>query len=64
MLSYEFLDILACPACKGTLAKPEDGNSFLCIPCNLKYPVINGIPVMLVNEAIKIQDQESRDKVC
>ena len=54
MLSNEFLAILACPVCKGKLAQPQDGNSLLCVPCNLKYPVRDGIPVMLVNEAEQI----------
>jgi uncharacterized protein YbaR (Trm112 family) len=64
MISREYLSILACPACKGELVQTDTGNSLLCLPCGLKYPVREGIPVMLVNEAIKIQGQESRDKVC
>ena len=51
----ELLRILVCPKCKGQLnvrrnADGEEG--FLdCTSCQLAYPVEDGIPVMLVEEA-------------
>ena len=50
------LDILACPKCKGDLDytdKPE-AESLSCARCKLRYRVEDGIPVMLVDEAEKI----------
>ncbi len=51
----ELLRILVCPKCKGELGvrTGEDGaEAFLdCAACGLAYPVEDGIPVMLIEEA-------------
>ncbi len=51
----KLLDILACPQCKGdlSLTPPKDG--LICKACLLKYPIREGIPVMLADEAEKIK---------
>ncbi len=51
----KLLDILVCPQCKGKLAQVEGGRGLLCNTCLLKYPVKEGIPVMLVEEAIDMR---------
>ena len=48
-MKKELLDILACPACKAQV-KFED-TMIVCTACGLRYPVKDGIPVMLVEEA-------------
>jgi len=53
-LSPELVSILVCPQCKGTLDLEPDESAFTCSACNLRYPVREGIPVMLVDEAEKI----------
>ncbi len=53
-LSKDVLDILACPKCKGRVALLEDESVLVCAVCGLKYPVRDGIPVMLLDEAEKI----------
>ncbi len=53
MLPKELLKILACPACKGGLTQLEDESRLFCSPCGLKFPVRDGIPVMLLDEAEK-----------
>ncbi|WP_243374027.1 Trm112 family protein [Geotalea sp. SG265] len=53
-LSQDLLAILACPACKGVLAVTDDGSGLVCEACRLRYPVRDGIPVMLVDEAEKL----------
>jgi uncharacterized protein YbaR (Trm112 family) len=50
-LSKEFIDILACPRCKGEVELLPDGAGLLCSPCRLKYPIRDDIPVMLIDEA-------------
>ena len=51
----ELLRILVCPKCKGELEVRRGGDgaeAFLdCASCRLGYPVDDGIPVMLVEEA-------------
>ena len=49
MLNKELLDILACPACKGEVIPEQD--RIVCKRCKRRYPVRDGIPVMLVDEA-------------
>jgi uncharacterized protein YbaR (Trm112 family) len=51
------LEILVCPACHGALAaEPDTGDprTLRCTStgCGLVYPVRDGIPVMLVDEAV------------
>jgi uncharacterized protein YbaR (Trm112 family) len=54
MLSHDLIDILACPACKGPLTQDENEPGLLCRPCGLRFPVRDGIPVMLTDEAESI----------
>ena len=53
MIDKELLEVLACPACKSPVREAED--RILCAnpSCGLRYPVREGIPVMLVEEAEK-----------
>ena len=53
-LSQELLDILACPKCKGELSLLADDAGLLCESCRLRFPIRDGIPVMLVDEAEEI----------
>lgn len=50
-LEARLLELLVCPQCKGAVALVESGGALLCDRCKLKYPVRNGIPVMMVSEA-------------
>ena len=49
MIDPELLKILACPACKGEVELKEA--KIVCKRCGKKYPVRDGIPIMLVEEA-------------
>ena len=57
MIDKELLEILVCPKCK-TKVKLE-GERILCTnpQCGLRYPIRDGIPVMLIDEAEKPQGQ-------
>jgi uncharacterized protein YbaR (Trm112 family) len=53
----ELLEILVCPQCKGTLALRSEANAHQaleCSACALAYPIEEGIPVMLVEEALPL----------
>lgn len=54
-LSPELISILVCPQCKGKLDLDPAETGFTCAACKLRYPVKDGIPVMLVDEAEKIE---------
>ena len=49
MIDQELLKVLACPACRGEVECREE--SIVCTQCGLKFPVKDGIPVMLLDEA-------------
>lgn len=53
-ISKDLLDILACPKCKGELVLTEKEDGLICNRCKLLYPIRDGIPVMLIDEAIPI----------
>lgn len=63
----KLLEVLVCPACKGPLAAqragvdaPGEGSApgpllaLDCPRCRLRYPVVDDIPVMLVDQATRI----------
>ena len=57
MLPKELLDILICPACRSQgrgehkLALDEQRQVFKCAACRRVYPIKDGIPILLVDEA-------------
>ena len=50
-VSPQLLAILVCPKCKKDLEYREAESALLCHRCKLRYPVRDGIPVMLIDEA-------------
>jgi uncharacterized protein YbaR (Trm112 family) len=55
MIDTKLLEILACPACRGDLEYDIKNEKLICTDCGLKYPVKDGIPIMLIEEAEKSQ---------
>lgn len=47
----DMMDILACPKCKGDVKFNKDENKIVCHDCRLKFPVDDGIPNMLLEDA-------------
>lgn len=52
-LDPRLLEILCCPACQGDLLEQPEG--LLCQGCGLRYPIEDGMPVMLVDRAERVQ---------
>jgi uncharacterized protein YbaR (Trm112 family) len=53
-LTPELLSILACPVCKGPLTAAEgEAGGLLCARCDLRYPVRDGIAILLADEAAR-----------
>lgn len=55
-IKKELLDILACPKCKGDIRLSKDEKNIVCETCNLIYDIREDIPVMLIDEAKKVED--------
>ncbi len=51
MLNKELLEILVCPSCRKPVK--EGGKKLVCQGCGRSYPVRDGIPIMLIDEAQK-----------
>ncbi len=49
MLDPELLELLACPVCRTPVRLDQD--RLVCTRCGRRYPIRDGIPVMLVEEA-------------
>lgn len=57
-MDAKLLEILVCPVCKGPLVYKKPAQELSCRPCRLAYPVKDGIPVMLEDEARKLPADE------
>lgn len=51
MVSRELIDLLVCPICKTAVKLTADEKGLKCETCGRVYPVRDGIPIMLVDEA-------------
>lgn len=60
-MDARLLEILVCPLCKGPLVYLKAAGELICKADRLAYPVKDGIPVMLEEEARKLPaDEEVR----
>lgn len=63
MISKDLLEILRCPACvqeKEGLLKLHKDSWLVCQDCSRKYPIVEDIPVMLIDEGDKwVQTKEA-----
>lgn len=53
-MTERLTDILACPVCKGPLHWQRDPPMIVCRADRLAYPVQDGIPVMLPDQARRL----------
>ena len=45
----DLLNVLACPVCRGDVRQEKD--RIVCVQCGRRYPIRNGIPIMLADGA-------------
>ncbi|MEO8442195.1 MAG: Trm112 family protein [Betaproteobacteria bacterium] len=57
-MDSKLLDILVCPICKGPLIYLKSRQELICKADRLAYPVKDGIPVMLEDDARKLAADE------
>jgi len=55
-ISDDLLSMLVCPACHCPV-ELTDGPSLLCQGCKLRYPIKDGVPIMLVDEAERTTEE-------
>lgn len=54
----KLLEILVCPLCKGRLIHKKEAQELICKACRLAFPIRDGIPVMLEDEARRLPADE------
>ena len=57
-MDSKLLDILVCPLCKGPLHYDRKAAELICRADRLAYPIRDGIPVMLEEEARRVALEE------
>lgn len=57
-MDKKLLDILVCPVCKGRLIYDKKLAELICTMDRLAYPIRDGIPVMLEEEAREVTEEE------
>jgi uncharacterized protein YbaR (Trm112 family) len=57
-MDNKLLDILACPVCKSSLVYDKQQQELICKADRLAYPIKEGIPVMLEEEARQLAAEE------
>ncbi|MCS5591806.1 MAG: Trm112 family protein [Gammaproteobacteria bacterium] len=55
MIDQDLLRMLVCPKCNGPLE--QVGDELICEQSQLAYPIQDGIPVLLVEEARELQSK-------
>jgi uncharacterized protein YbaR (Trm112 family) len=55
-MDARLLDILVCPVCKAELEYRKEARELVCKPCRLAYPIRDDIPIMLEDEARRLDD--------
>lgn len=57
-LDSKLLELLVCPVSKASLTYKKDLDELWCRASGLSYPIRDGIPVMLEEEARQLTDSE------
>jgi len=58
----KLLEILVCPVTKSPLSYDRERNELISVKAGLAYPIRDGIPIMLVDEARPLRDDETATK--
>ena len=57
-MDTRLIELLVCPVCKGPLHRQRQGQHLICPADRLGFPIRDGIPVMLENEAVALDDND------
>lgn len=62
LINAELMEILVCPVDKAELKELVEESKLECVECGRRYPVKDGIPVMLIDEAELPEGAKRDDK--
>lgn len=58
-MDQKLLDLLVCPICKGPLLYDKQNKELICRAEKIAFPIKDGIPVLLEDEARELSFQEA-----
>ncbi|CCJ83746.1 Trm112 family protein [Cronobacter dublinensis] len=58
-MDHRLLEIIACPVCTGKLYFNQEKQELICKADRLAFPLRDGIPVLLENEARSLAEEET-----
>lgn len=58
MMDKKQIELMACPECHGKLEYLKASKELTCETCQLAFPVRDGIPVMLIEEARNLAEEK------
>lgn len=61
-MDKQLVSMLVCPSCNGKLKLDKDASELLCTFDGLAFPLRDGVPVMLEQEARKMSEEEKLEK--
>ena len=61
-MEKSLLHILVCPQSGAPLELSDNEDELICHVSKLAYPIRDGVPVLLISEARKVDDQEDEDE--
>lgn len=56
----KLLELLVCPLTKSTLRYDAERNELISIQAQLAYPIRDGVPIMLVDEARALDEEKDK----
>ncbi|MDR2875517.1 MAG: Trm112 family protein [Methylobacillus sp.] len=57
-MDAKLLEFIVCPLCKSPLTHKKNERELICKPCRLAFPIKDGIPVLLEDEARALPAEE------
>lgn len=57
-INVKLFEILVCPLTKGPLTYNSEKNELISVRAKLAYPVRDGVPIMLIDEARSLEEGE------
>lgn len=57
-MDAKLLDMVACPICNGRLTWQKEQQKLICLQDQIAYPIKQGIPVLLADQAAPYQSEK------
>lgn len=62
-MKEKLLNSIACPKCFAKLVYSQDEQTLTCLTDGLQYPIVDGIPVLLEEQAKSVNSTQTEDNL-